>query len=321
MSKPVLGRGLSALLGGGTKAGPSPAGVPVPTPGALPSANTLPTPVYSLPPTPTKPAPGTAVLKVALDRVFPSPLQPRKDFTEDALRELADSIREQGIVQPLVVRPSGDRYELIAGERRWRAAKLAGLTEVPIVERAATDRELLEVALIENLQRENLNPIEEALGYSLLAAQFSLTQEQIAQKVGRGRVVVANSLRLLKLTPTIQELVRAGTLSVGHAKVLLGLADTGLQESAAARVTNEGLTVRQLEELVARWTGPKPVKTPPPAPPPRDPHVLDVENRLRERFTTKVALKYDQGVGSLELKFGSDDELNRILDLLGLKLD
>lgn len=313
MSKPVLGRGLSALLGGSAKAGASPAGVPAPTPGSLPA------PVYSLPATP--PPPGTAVLKVPLDRVFPSPLQPRKDFTEDALRELADSIREQGIVQPLIVRPSGNRYELIAGERRWRAAKLAGLTEVPIVERTATDRELLEIALIENLQRENLNPIEEALGYSLLAAQFGLTQEQIAQKVGRGRVVVANSLRLLKLSPTVQEMVRSGNLSVGHAKVLLGLADPGLQESAASRITKEGLTVRQLEELVARWTSPKPAKAPPPPPPQRDPHVLDVENRLRERFTTKVALKYAQGVGSVELRFGSDAELNRLLELLGLALD
>lgn len=320
MSKPVLGRGLSALLGGGAKAGSSPVG------GTVPAPSSLPAPVYSLPatpapPPPPPPAPGTTVLKVALDRVFPSPLQPRKDFTEEALRDLADSIREQGIVQPLIVRPAGDRYELIAGERRWRAAKLAGLTEVPIVERIVTDRELLEVALIENLQRENLNPMEEALGYSLLAAQFSLTQEQIAQKVGRGRVVVANSLRLLKLSPTVQELVRTGNLSVGHAKVLLGLADTGLQESAASRVTHEGLTVRQLEELVARWTSPKPAKAPPAPAPQRDPHVLDVENRLRERFTTKVALKYAQGVGSVELRFGSDAELNRILELLGLPID
>lgn len=260
------------------------------------------------------------VRKVLLDKVFASPLQPRKDFTAEALQELADSIREQGIVQPLIVRAAGDRFELIAGERRWRAARMAGLTEVPVVERLATDRELLELALIENLQRENLNPIEEAVGYSQLGAQFELTQEQIAQKVGRGRVVVANALRLLKLPPGIQAQVRHGTLSVGHAKVLLSLSDAGLQASAAERVTREGLTVRQLEELVVRWTAPKSarVKVLPTTSVPRDPHVADLENRLRERFATRVALKYSAGAGSVELRFSSDDELNRLLGIMGL---
>lgn len=308
MSKPGLGRGLGALLGGGTKVTPS----PDPTSAAT----------ESLSGSSSASLVGTTVRKVALDRIFPSPLQPRKDFAEESLRELADSIREQGIVQPLIVRRSGEDFELIAGERRWRAARLAGLSEAPIFERLATDRELLELALIENLQRENLNPIEEAVGYSRLAAQFDLTQEQIAQKVGRGRVVVANALRLLKLTPAVQERVRAGALSVGHAKVLLGLTDPGWQERFASRVAGEGLSVRQLEELVARRTGPKPGKSAlPPGTASRDPHVVDLENRLRERFATKVALKYADGAGSLELRFASDAELNRLLELLGLQPD
>ena len=315
MSKPVLGRGLGALLGGGAKSF-APASPP---PGA---AGATSPPVYTLPGTATSASgPGT-LRKVALERIFPSPLQPRKDFTSETLQELAESIRAQGIVQPLIVRVSGDRFELIAGERRWRAAKLAGLTEAPIVERGATDRELLELALIENLQRENLNPMEEALGYSQLATQFDLTQEEVAQKVGRGRVAVANALRLLKLMPAVQSLVRAGQISAGHAKVLLGLSDGGLQQSAAERVVREGLTVRQLEEVVARWTGPRPVKAVTSAPPERrDPHVIDVENRIRERFATKVALKYADGRGSVELRFSTDDELNRLLELFGVVID
>ncbi len=323
MSKPVLGRGLGALLSGG-KAPPSvppSASTPLSSNIAPATGTTTETPVLPSRTAPT--LPGTLIQRVALQRVFPSPLQPRKDFTPEALQELADSIREQGIVQPLIVRPAGDRFELIAGERRWRAAKLAGLTEVPIIERTATDGEVLELALIENLQRENLNPMEEAHGYALLAAQFQLTQEQIAQKVGRGRVVVANALRLLKLAPATQTAVRAGRLSVGHAKVLLGLTDVGLQQSAGERVERDGLTVRQLEELVARWSAPKSKHLVALAKPPtaRDVHVVDLENRLRERFATKIALKYGAGQGSIEIRFSSDAELNRLLGLLGLAGD
>ncbi len=324
MSKPALGRGLGALLGGG-KAPPSAHSAPALAPVIVPAPSGSGSPALPHPPVTGLPAPrpGTAVQRVALARVFPSPLQPRKDFPPESLQDLADSIREQGIVQPLIVRPSGDRFELIAGERRWRAAKLLGLADVPIIERVATDAEVLELALIENLQRENLNPMEEAHGYALLSTQFQFTQEQIAQKVGRGRVVVANALRLLKLAPRTQSAVRAGRLSVGHAKVLLGLADVGLQESAADRVEKDSLTVRQLEELVARWTEPKlkPGTPPPKVVAPRDVHVVDVENRLRERFATKIALKYAAGQGSIELRFASDKELDRLLGLLGLEND
>ncbi len=311
MSKPALGRGLGALLGGGK-----------------PSAPAAPTNVAGSP-APVPPAPATTSSgpsgprSVALDRIVPSPLQPRKDFTEESLRELADSIREQGIVQPLIVRVVGDKFELIAGERRWRASKLAGLSEVPVLERAATDREVLELALIENLQRENLNPVEEAVGYSQLQAQFELTQEQVAQRVGRSRVAVTNALRLLKLHPGVLDSVRTGRLSSGHAKVLLGIDSTALQSSAAEQVLARGLSVRQTEELVAQLLLPPPAGSTAThrAPASRDPHVVDVENRLRERFAAKVALRYKSGRGALEIRFASDDELNRILDLVGVHID
>src|SRR6266404_2977829 len=228
MAKPALGRGLGALLGGSPIAKPP---SPVPAPTLTPEA---------------KPAPDVRerVHRVPLERIRPCPLQPRKDFSPEALRELADSIREQGIVQPLIVRQRNGHLELIAGERRWRAAQLCGLAEVPVILRDADDRSVLELALIENLQRENLNPIEEAHGYAQLIAQFELTQEEVATKVGKSRAVVTNALRLLKLPTIIQTAIRDGRLSVGHAKVILGLPSEKQQQLAAQRVLKEGLNVR-----------------------------------------------------------------------------
>jgi ParB family chromosome partitioning protein len=304
MSKSALGRGLGALLGG-----------PL----------TPPAPVASL----TQPAAASAVAdsnervqKVPLDKIRPSALQPRKQFSEESLRELADSIREQGIVQPLIVRPRGDVFELIAGERRWRAAQLLKLPEVPVIAREADDRTVLEVALIENLQRENLNPIEEALGYSQLSIQFDLTQEEISAKVGKSRAVVANALRLLKLPQAAQDFIRQGQLSIGHAKVILGLADEKGQTLAAQRVVQESLNVRQTEGLVAKLLLPRekePLSKPAAiAAQAGDPHVTDLEGQLRDRFATKVKLNYSQGKGSLEISFFSDAELERILQILGV---
>jgi ParB family chromosome partitioning protein len=262
------------------------------------------------------------VQKVPLDRIRPSALQPRKQFSDEALRELADSIREQGIVQPLIVRPRGDAFELIAGERRWRAAQLLKLPEVPVIAREADDRTVLELALIENLQRENLNPIEEALGYSQLSNQFELTQEAISAKVGKSRAVVANALRLLRLPRSIQDLIGQGQLSTGHAKVILGLADEKSQTLAAQRVVQESLNVRQTEGLVAKLLLPREKE---PASrstttnaPVGDPHVSDLESQLRDTFATKVKLNYAQGKGSLEISFFSDAELERILQILGV---
>lgn len=304
MSKPALGRGLGALLSG---AKPS----PTPAPTQNPQVSTV-----------ELTAPSGARL-VPWTKVRPSPLQPRKDFTEEALRELADSIREQGIVQPLIVRPVGEHLELIAGERRWRAAQLAGLAEVPVLERNATDREVLELALIENLQRENLNPIEEANGYAQLQQVFTLTQEQVAQRVGRSRVVVANALRLLKLPISVQGALRENRLSVGHAKVLLALSDPHAVERASERVIKDGLTVRQTEVLVAGHsdTTSSSKKPTPAVATPKDLHVIDLEDRLREHFATKVALRYKSGKGSIELSYSSDDELNRLLEMLGINPD
>ena len=309
MAKPALGRGLGALLGGNP---------PLTQPAPAPSIQ---------PPVSAAPAPDNRerVLRVPLNRIRPSALQPRKQFSEESLRELADSIREQGIVQPLIVRERGGFFELIAGERRWRAAQLLNLPEVPVITREADDRAVLELALIENLQRENLNAIEEAHGYAQLAEQFQLTQEEIALKVGKSRAVVANAMRLLKLPDAVQKFVREGRLSVGHAKVILGLTDEKNQKLAAERIIKEGLNVRQTEGLVAKLQKrglrkiEADVKTV--AVTVGDPHVADLESKLREVFATKVKLNYALGKGSLEISFFSDEELERILQILGVNAD
>jgi len=263
------------------------------------------------------------VQRVPLERVRPSPFQPRKEFSAESLRELADSIKEQGIVQPLIVREQSGHFELIAGERRWRASQLLGLAEVPVIVRLADDRAVLELALIENLQRENLNPLEEAHGYAQLIEQFNLKQDEVAGRVGKSRAAVANALRLLKLPLSIQAHVRENRLSVGHAKVILGLISEKLQTTAAERVLKEALNVRQTEELVARLQAREttPPKTTAPIMPPADAHLADLENRLRERLGTKVQLRYSQGKGSVDIAFFSDQELQRVLEILGVNAD
>ncbi len=315
MAKPALGRGLGALLGG-TPVLTQPGPVPVAAPGTA-----APSPV-------PQPDAHERVQRVPLERIRPCPLQPRKDFSAESLHELADSIREQGIVQPLVVRQRGDHYELIAGERRWRAAQLLGLSEAPVIVRSADDRVALELALIENLQRENLNAMEEAQGFAQLVSQFQLTQEDAAAKVGKSRAAVANALRLLKLPLVVQGFIREGRLSVGHAKVILALTDEKLQRLAAERVLKEGLNVRQTEGLVARLQirkghrpGAKSAAAAALAGLPADAHVADLENRLRERLGTKVQLHYSRGKGTVEISFFSDDELDRVLQILGITPD
>jgi ParB family transcriptional regulator, chromosome partitioning protein len=316
MARPALGRGLGALLGGNPVLTQ-----PAPTPGVVSPA-----------PAPAPVAIATAVTdaservqRVSLDRIRPCPLQPRKDFSPEALRELADSIREQGIVQPLIVRERDGYFELIAGERRWRAAQLLQLPEAPIIVRQADDRSVLELALIENLQRENLNAIEEAHGYAQLAGQFQLTQEEISGKVGKSRAVVANALRLLKLPPPVQSFIRDGRLSVGHAKVILGLSNEKDQKLVAERVIKEGLNVRQTEGLLAklqkRALRPTAARPETVAPPAGDPHVALLEDRLREVFATKVQLHYADGKGTVEISFFSDKDLERILQVLGVNAD
>lgn len=314
MAKPALGRGLGALLGGTPVISKS-----VPSTPAAPSAPIAPAAAISAPAVPSH----DIIRRVPLAQIRPCAFQPRKDFSPESLQELADSIREQGIVQPLVVRQQGEFFELIAGERRWRASQLLGLAEAPVIVREADDRAVLEMALIENLQRENLNPIEEALGYSQLVGQFALTQEEAATKVGKSRAAVANALRLLKLPQSIQGYIRDGRLSVGHAKVILGLNDQVQQTQAAERVIKEALNVRQTEGLIAKFStrsrpGAKPGVV---VPLPTDAHVANLENKIRERLGTKVHLKYSGGKGALEISFFSDGELERVLQILGIQND
>ena len=308
MSKPALGRGLGALLGGSPPLAQAPpaSSIPVVAP-------------------PSEPDNRERVLRVPLHQVRPSALQPRKEFSDEALQELADSIREQGIVQPLIVRERNGIFELIAGERRWRASQLLNLAEVPVIVRVADDRAVLELALIENLQRENLNVLEEALGYAQLAEQFKLTQEEIAVKVGKSRAAVANAMRLLKLSAPVQSFLRTGRISVGHAKVILGLPDEKGQQHAAERIIKDGLNVRQTEGLIAKLqsrTG-KPstdnVRTR--AIVPIDANIGRLEEKLREKFGTKVHLKYAKGKGAVEISYFSDDELQRVLEILGVNAD
>jgi ParB family transcriptional regulator, chromosome partitioning protein len=304
MAKPALGRGLGALLG--SSASPVP-----PEPVAAPSH-----------PIPDEGV-GAPVRRVALDEIRACRYQPRQGFADGSLRDLAESIRAQGVVQPLLVRRVDDGYELIAGERRWRAARVAGLTEVPVIVRDADDRGVLELALIENLQREDLNAIEEAQGYARLIEQFKLTQEEVAARVGKSRAVVANALRLLKLAPELQAHVRDDRLSVGHAKVLLGLPDAERQVLAADRVLRHSLNVRQTEELVGRLQGQRPGRSTGGAGGGAgqgvvDPHIDRLQTRLRERLGTKVQLRYRQGKGALQIQFFSDDDLDRVLGLLGI---
>lgn len=317
MAKPALGRGLGALLGGAPViARPTP-----PPAAAAPAAPVSPAPAIAAAPAPDL---HDRVVRAALGRIRPCPLQPRKDFSAESLQELADSIREQGIVQPLIVREKDGYLELIAGERRWRASQLVGLAEVPVIIRQADDRAVLEMALIENLQRENLNAIEEAQGYAQLVGQFQLTQEEAAAKVGKSRAVVANALRLLKLPQVVQNYIRESRLSVGHAKVILGLTAEAEQKLAAERVIKEGLNVRQTEGLIARMHRRAPRhgdKAGLIIPLPTDAHVADLENRLRERLGTKVQLRYDKGKGTVEVSFYSDQELERILQVMGVGVE
>ena len=303
MSKPALGRGLGALLGGNP-----------------PVSQTPVTPAISAVAPPDN---RERVLRVPLNQVRPSALQPRKEFSDEALRELADSIREQGIVQPLIVRENNGFYELIAGERRWRASQLLNLPEVPVIVRVADDRTVLELALIENLQRENLNALEEALGYAQLAEQFNLTQEEIAVKVGKSRAAVANATRLLKLPAPVQSFLRTGRISVGHAKVILGLPDEKIQQAAAERIVKDGLNVRQTEGLVAKLQarGTRNSDGKIKAIVPIDSNIGRLEEKLREKFGTKVHLKYAHGKGAVEISFFNDDQLQSILETLGINAD
>src|SRR6185436_8596176 len=264
--------------------------------------------------------PGENVRHLSLVSIVPSPLQPRKDFARDSLNELVESIRQHGIIQPLVVREVGGRHELIAGERRWRAAHEAGLTQIPIITRVATDLEVLELSLIENLQRADLNPIEEAQAYARLANEFGMRQEDIAQKVGRSRAAVANSMRLLDLHQQVQAWLTQGLLSVGHAKVLLALKEPDEQRAVAETILRRSATVRATERLVARQLGgtrPR-RRRQAAANAATSATIEDLQNRLQEHLGTRVLVHHGEKRGRIEVEYYGNDDLQRVLTALGL---
>ena len=280
MNRKALGRGLGALLSSDT--------------------------TVDLGPEPTE---------VDVDTIVPGPMQPRAHFDEGALEGLADSIRSQGIIQPLLVRRVGDRFELIAGERRWRAARLAGLAKVPVVVKDVPDKDLLEIALIENIQRENLNPIEEAQAYQRLIENVGLTQEALAARVGRDRSYITNYLRLLKLPEDLQKLVIEGRLSTGHARTMLALSSVDQQRKLARQVIDGGLSVRATEHLVRKAVdGTAPPKTASAV----DPNIRAAETKLRRALGTQVRIVQLRGErqGKVEISFFSNQDLDRIYNLL-----
>jgi len=261
---------------------------------------------------------GEQIRQIRLSAIFPSPLQPRKNFAPQALQELVDSIRQHGIIQPLIVRRVDGRHELIAGERRWRAAQELGLAEVPVIVRTASDLEVLEISLIENLQRTDLNPIEEAQGYARLAEEFGMKQEEIAQKVGRSRAAVANAMRLLDLDSQIQTWVAQDLLSVGHAKVLLGVKAAEEQLRLAELILKRNSSVRQTERIVARYLGGWRKRKRTAEIPVTSATIADLQDKLREHLGTNVAIHHGPKRGRIEIEYYGDDDLQRILNIVGL---
>jgi ParB family chromosome partitioning protein len=260
--------------------------------------------------------PTGGLVEVSVDAIQPNPHQPRLDLDDDRLAELAASIREHGIIQPLIVTrlepslPEAPGYQLIAGERRWRAARLAGLTQVPVIVKEAAPQEILELALVENVQRADLNPLEEALAFRQLVDEFGMTQEQVAARVGKSRVAVTNTLRLLRAPQAVQKALLTGEIHQGHARALLALGTDEAQEAALAVVIKQGLNVRQTEALVRRLSGERPQR---PAPPPPSPQTQTLETAFREALGTRVSLQRDKkGAGRVVIHFYSDEELEHI---------
>jgi ParB family chromosome partitioning protein len=254
---------------------------------------------------------------IDIDLIVPNRRQPRRDFDEATLQELADSLQSKGVIQPIVVRPDDDgKFELVVGERRWRAAQRAGLLKIPAIVRDVAEEHLLEIALIENVQREDLNPIDEALAYRTLIHDLGLTQQEVAKRVGKQRATVTNTLRLLSLSEPVQEMVRSGEITMGHAKALVALEGTENQEEAAKRIAKDGMSVRQAERVVEWFTSQKPPEKKAPAPR-RDPNLVAAEENLRKALGTKVRIiQGRKGGGRIELHFVSQEEMSRVYDLV-----
>ena len=254
-------------------------------------------------------------IMVKINQVEPNRDQPRKDFDEDALVELADSIKQFGILQPLIVQKKKDYYEIIAGERRWRAAKIAGVKEVPVIVKEFTDQEIVEISLIENIQRENLNPIEEAMAYKRLLEEFNLKQDEIAERVSKSRTAVTNSMRLLKLSPRVQQMIVDDMISTGHARALLAIDDEEQQYILANKIFDEKLSVRETEKLVKALKNPKKeIKKP------KLEHTFvydNIEEQMKNIIGTKVSVNPKaNGKGRIEIEYYSEEELERIYDLI-----
>jgi ParB family chromosome partitioning protein len=297
-SKNALGKGLSALL---------------------PDDEDLPAGLGDAPADAPGTEPGERALRIPLEKLRANPNQPRKHFDEGDLAELADSIRSHGIIQPLIVEDAGDGgWLIVAGERRWRAARLAGLTEVPALIRSYSEEKRQEVALIENVQRSDLNPLEEAAAYKALMELTGLPQDEIAARVGKSRSTVANALRLLKLSPAAREALEKGELTPGHGRAILSVNGRAAQERLLGEILQKGLSVREAEKravsLSAAGIGTAKAKS---AAPERDPEMNAMEDRFRERLGTKVAINGDMKKGSISIEYYSMEDLDRLLDLLG----
>ena len=252
---------------------------------------------------------------VKITMVEPNREQPRKNFDEDALQELADSIKQFGLLQPILVQDRKSHYEIIAGERRWRASKLAGLKEVPVIIKDYTEQEIVEISLIENIQRENLNPIEEALAYKRLLTEFNLKQDEVAERVSKSRTAVTNSMRLLKLSDDVQQMVVDEMITTGHARALLAIEDPEQQYIIAQKIFDEKLSVRDIEKLVKDMN--KPPKEKKEKPKNIDFIYKDIEEKLKLSLGTKVMVNAkEDGVGKIEIEFYSNDELERLLEIL-----
>ena len=269
------------------------------------------------------PSDNEVVTEIKLDEIRPNPYQPRKHFNEEALNELAESIKQQGVFQPVIIRRSTIKgYELIAGERRVRASRLAGKSTIPAIVRDIDDVQMIEIAVIENLQREDLSPLEEAEAYSMLMENLSLTQAEVADRIGKSRPYIGNYLRLLQLPDTIKEYVNEEKLSMGQARTILGLKDKSQMIKLADKVIKENLTVRQLEELVQisnqsaslqpKTTRKKPVN--------KSPYILAIEQQIEEKFGTSIQIVQKGDKGKIEIDYMNDADLTRILDLLNIQL-
>ena len=253
-----------------------------------------------------------SIIYVSINDIRANKDQPRKNFDEEKIRELADSITEHGIIQPLVVRKKGNFYEIVAGERRWRAARTAELTEVPCIVREFTDEENMLVAIIENMQREDLDPIEEALGINQMIKTYGFTQEQVSKSISKSRPYISNTLRLLKLPEEIRQMVSEGKISAGHARAIINVSNPEQQEEIAERAHKEGLSVRDVEKLVLKINKPKKQ----PRKKVKSPNAARVEDELRELFGTKVTINSTGKKGRIEIEYYGQEDLNRIVEQL-----